>query len=201
MRLTTKPLSAETWADLVAVFVGKGCSFARACWCMCYRESGKPEVPPGQALAETRRRRLGRLATSDTSVGLLGHLATKPVGWISFGPREDFKRLCKSPVMKPVDDEPVWSVVCFVVPSEHRRKGVASALLQAAIRFCKRRGVRLLEAYPIDQREPTNDQWLWHGCASMFEKAGFVEVARRKPKRPVVRLTISAKSGRIASRS
>jgi ribosomal protein S18 acetylase RimI-like enzyme len=90
--------------------------------------------------------------------------------------------------MKPIDDNPVWSILCFVVPSQYRHQGVATALLQGAIAHAKRHGGTLLEAYPIDKIERGSDTWLWHGAKSMYDKAGFVEVARRKPERPVVRL-------------
>jgi GNAT superfamily N-acetyltransferase len=93
--------------------------------------------------------------------------------------------------MKPVDDEPVWSVICFVVPAEFRHQGVATALLQGAIAYARKRGARLLEAYPIDKKARGRDDWLWHGAKSMYDKAGFFEVARRRPERPIVRLELT----------
>jgi len=45
----------------------------------------------------------------------------------------------------------------------------------------------LLEAYPVDKAERSADS-MWFGAKSMYDKAGFTEVARRKPTRPVVRL-------------
>jgi GNAT superfamily N-acetyltransferase len=68
---------------------------------------------------------------------------------------------------------------------------VATALLEGAIRHARRRGVRLLEAYPVDKPGRSPDDWLWHGAKSMYDRAGFVEVARRRPQRPVVRLTLA----------
>ena len=110
--------------------------------------------------------------------------------WLSLGPREDFAKLAKSPVMKPVDDQPVWSVVCFVVPSEHRRQGVARELLAGAIKYAKKRGIRLLEGYPVDGDEPSAASGSCFGSRRMFEEAGFEEVARRRPDRPVVRIQL-----------
>ncbi len=94
--------------------------------------------------------------------------------------------------MKPVDDQPVWSIICFVVPAAHRGQGVARALLDAAVEHARRRKVRLLEAYPVDKPKRSNDDSMWFGAASMFDDAGFAEVARRKPTRPVVRLALAA---------
>src|SRR5512134_1362290 len=66
--------------------------------------------------------------------------------------------------MKPVDDAPVWSIVCFVVPPEFRHRGVAAALLRGAIEYAAKRGARVLEAYPIDKAERGRDDWMWHGA-------------------------------------
>jgi GNAT superfamily N-acetyltransferase len=110
-----------------------------------------------------------------------------PVGWISLGPREHFRKLERSPVMKPVDGGRVWSIVCFVVPGEHRGRGVAKALLKGAIAYARRRKVRILEAYPVDRSARSRDDALWFGTKSMFDAEGFGEVARRRPQRPVVR--------------
>ena len=112
------------------------------------------------------------------------------MGWISLGPRDDYARLANSPVMKPVDEQPVWSIVCFVVPSEFRKQGVARELLAGAIAYAKKRGVKLLEAYPVDKAERSAAEASWFGSKRMFDEAGFGEVARRRPDRPVVRLHV-----------
>jgi GNAT superfamily N-acetyltransferase len=185
------PLTAARFADLAAVFGAKGCSFARGCWCMAYRESGRPAVPPGMSLPEWRRAAMQALADRTPSPGLIGYdSGGRPVGWVSLGPREEFLRLRRSPVMKPVDDLPVWSVVCFVVPAPHRGRGVAASLLGHGIAHARAQGAQVLEAYPYDQPARTNDQFLWHGVKTMFDRAGFTEVARRRPKRPVMRLAL-----------
>jgi len=190
MKLTVKPLTPERWPDLEAVFNAKGCSIARGCWCMFYRESGRQELPPGVSQRDARKAAMKELAGADPPAGLIGYRGKEPVGWVTLGPRADFRKLARSPVARPVDDQPVWSVVCFVVPAPHRHQGVASALLDGAIAWARRQGVTLLEAYPVDKAERSQDDWLWHGAKSMYDRAGFVEVARRKPQRPVVRLRL-----------
>ena len=110
-------------------------------------------------------------------------------------PRMLYAKLKRSPVMKAVDERPVWSIVCFVVPSQYRGQGVARALLDGAIGYAKKRGVALLEAYPVDKPGRSNDDSMWFGAKSMYDAAGFEEVARRKPTRPIVR--IRAAAGRI----
>jgi GNAT superfamily N-acetyltransferase len=189
-RITVRPLTPERWPDLEAIFMAKGCSVARGCWCMFYRRSGKQVLPAGVTPPQANKAALKALAAADPPPGLIGYRGKVPVGWVSLGPREDFAKLARSPVMKPVDDRPVWSVVCFVVPAEHRHQGVAGALLQGAIAWARKRGATLLEAYPVDKHTRTEDEWLWFGTKSMFDHAGFEEVARRKPERPVVRLAL-----------
>jgi GNAT superfamily N-acetyltransferase len=192
MPLTIHPLTAERWPDLESVFNAKGCSIARGCWCMYYRRSGKsPDLQPGESQSERSRNDLKALASLDPPPGLIGYEGKTPVGWISLGPREDYSKLEKSPVMKPVDGQAVWSIVCFVVPSEHRKQGIARAVLAGAIEYARKRGVRLLEAYPVDKAEPLAGESSWFGSKTMYDAAGFEEVARRKPARPVVRLTLS----------
>ncbi len=190
MKLVCKPLTPERWPDLEALFLAKGCSIARGCWCMYYRESGKQAVPAGSSPAAERRKRLKRLTRGEQPPGLIGYRGRTPVGWVSLGLRQDFAKLARSPVMKPVDERPVWSLICFVVPPAYRHQGVASELLRGAIAYAARQGATLLEAYPVDKAERGRDDWLWFGAKSMFDKAGFVEVARRKPERPIVRLAL-----------
>jgi ribosomal protein S18 acetylase RimI-like enzyme len=148
-------------------------------------------VPAGQTLQGVRKLRLQALAGAEPPAGIIAYQGTTPVGWLSFGPRGAYAKLQRSPVMKPVDDQPVWSVVCFVVPPEFRHQGVATALLKAAVAEARARGARLLEAYPVDKATRGADDWLWHGAKSMYDKAGFEEVARRRPERPVVRLKLA----------
>jgi ribosomal protein S18 acetylase RimI-like enzyme len=191
MKLTFAPLNANRWPDLETVFAGKGCSFARTCWCMEYRFSGKrPELEPGQARASANRLALKALVEGGGTPGLIGYRGKTPVGWVSLAPREEYGRLKRSSVMKAVDEQPVWSVICFVVPSDYRGQGVAEALLKAAVTYAKRRGARIVEAYPIDKSTRSSDSFMWFGAKSMYDKAGFTEVARRKPQRPIVRLKI-----------
>lgn len=90
--------------------------------------------------------------------------------------------------MKAVDDRPVWSVIYFVVPSEHRGQGVAQALLDRAVAYARKQGATLIEAYPVDRPGRASDEAMWFGAKSMYDRAGFREVARRKPERPIVRL-------------
>lgn len=190
MKLTVSPLTPDRWPHLETIFKAKGCSVARACWCMAYRLSGAREPPPrGTTRAQMNRAALKALVDAGNPPGLIGYRGKVPVGWVSIGPREEFARLKRSSVMKAVDEKPVWSIVCFVVPAEHRGQGVAQALLEGAVAYARKRGATLVEAYPVDKPGRSNDDDMWFGAKSMFDNAGFEEVARRKPRRPIVRIS------------
>ena len=189
MKLTVAPLTPDRWPDLEAIFNAKGCSVARGCWCMAYRLSGSGEqLPPGVTRAQANRGALKALVDGGRPPGLIGYRDKVPVGWVSIGPREEYAKLKRSPVMKAVDEQPVWSVICFVVPAEYRGQGVAQALLTEAIAYAKKKGATMVEAYPVDKPARSKDDYMWFGAKSMYDNAGFKEVARRKPHRPIVRI-------------
>ena len=158
---------------------------------MFYRLSGKGALTrAGDDQRAGAKAALRGLADQDPPPGLIGYRGKTPVGWISLGPREDFRKLARSPVMRPVDDEPVWSIVCLVVPSEYRGQGVARELIAGAVAYAKQRGVRLLESYPVDGDVDGAAEAPWFGSKHMFDAAGFEEVARRRRDRPVMRLRL-----------
>jgi ribosomal protein S18 acetylase RimI-like enzyme len=192
MGLTVLPVTAERWSDLEAIFTARGCSAARGCWCMFYRKSASHEpLPEGITRAQANRAELKALVDAGDPPGLIGYRGKVPVGWISLAPREEFAKLRRSRVMKAVDDKPVWSVICFVVPSQYRGQGVAQELLQGAVAYAKRHGATLIEAYPVDKAGRSRDDAMWFGAKSMYDRAGFKEVARRTATRPVVRLKLT----------
>jgi ribosomal protein S18 acetylase RimI-like enzyme len=191
MKLRVLPLTPDRWPDLEALFRAKGCSVARGCWCMYYRRSGpRGPLPPRVTPSQANRADLKKLVDAGKPPGLIGYHGKIPVGWVSLGPREEYAKLQRSPVMKPVDDQPVWSVICFVVPGEYRGQGVARALLDGAIAHARKHGAKILEAYPVDRPDRSYDDQMWFGAKSMYDSAGFQEVTRRKPQRPIVRLRL-----------
>lgn len=188
MGFEARPLTPATWADLEALFALPGGSIVRGCWCMYYRRTGKVSV--SGAAGEENKRQLCELVDGGVEPGLVGYLDGAPVGWISLGPREDYLKLQRSPVMKPVDDAEVWSVVCTYVAKAHRGKGLQHRLLRAAVDHARDHGVRLLEAYPVDKPERSHDDFMFFGSRSLYERAGFTEVVRRSPTRVVMRRAI-----------
>jgi GNAT superfamily N-acetyltransferase len=180
-------MTPARWPDLVRLF-GKhgGCA---GCWCMYPRLRHRDYVAGKGA---TNRRRLRSLVAKRTLHAVLAYVDGIPAAWCSFGPRESFVSLERSRILAPVDDRPVWSVVCFYIGRGYRRRGLSTRLLEAAAAYAARHDATLLEGYPHDrERAPLPDAFAWHGLLSSFRQAGFEEVARRSAGRPIVRLRLA----------
>jgi len=186
-KLEFQPVTPDRWSDLETLF-GKNGACA-GCWCMWFRTR---RASWEQKKGEGNRKALKSLVRAgDLVVGILGYVDGKPAGWISFGKREEFPVVENSRLFQRLDDQPVWSVVCFFVARPYRRSGLTSGLLKAAIRVARKKGARIIEAYPVDPRKAaTPDVFAYHGFASVFRSAGFMEVARRSETRPMMRKTL-----------
>jgi GNAT superfamily N-acetyltransferase len=137
---------------------------------------------------ERNRKSMKRLVDQGEMPGILAYLGPRPIGWCAVAPRENYVRLQRSRVLKQIDEQPVWSIVCLLVDKEFRRRGVSVALLNAAADYVRLRGGRIVEGYPVEPR--TNhmpDAFAWTGVASAYRRAGFMELARRSATRPIMR--------------
>lgn len=134
------------------------------------------------------KRALKKIVTKGPPPGVLAYAGRQPIGWCALAPRATYPVLANSRVLKPVDDQPVWSVTCFFIRRDWRRKGVSAKLLAAATAFAIKHGARVVEGYPTDpKRGPQADAFVWTGLLGSFSRAGFTEVARRSPTRPIMR--------------
>jgi GNAT superfamily N-acetyltransferase len=180
------PLTDERWKDFVRLFGKRGA--CGGCWCMWWRQSASEyEASKG----EKNRRKMKKIVASGNPPGIIAYKDGEPVGWCAVAPRSDYPRLSRSRILKPVDDRPVWSIVCLFVAKGCRGMGVSSALVKAAVEFVRERGGRTVEAYPVEpKKKRMPDAFAFHGLAVSFARAGFVEVARRSETRPVMRYEI-----------
>jgi GNAT superfamily N-acetyltransferase len=194
--LAILPLTPERFPDLAALFEEGG--DPKWCWCAYFRYRGRDWT---NSTGVQNREALKGIAGTDPAPGLVAYRDGRAIGWVSLGPREDYERLAFSKILAPIDDTPVWSIVCFVVSRQARGAGTATALLDAAIAYARDHGATALEAYPVDTSgERIASANAFHGTLSMFERAGFGVAARRQwnktsPVRPIVRLGLTPADG------
>ena len=132
----------------------------------------------------------------DVPPGLIAYVDGEPAGWVRVGPRTAQPRLARTrnvagSTTEPLDDGTVWAVTCFVVREQHRGGGLMRDLLDAAVTAAREGGARVVEGYPRDPavgKIPVTELYL--GTVGVFEAAGFTEVARPKPDRALVSLTL-----------
>jgi GNAT superfamily N-acetyltransferase len=186
MKLDFHPLTPDRWDDLARLFGARGA--CGGCWCMWWRLT-RSEFERRKGAGN--RRALRALVKSGREPGILAYDGGEPVGWCAVEPRERYPVLDRSRVLKPVDDTPTWSVTCFFMSKEWRGKGLSTRLLRAAAKHVKSRGGRVLEGYPHDLAGGSlPGAFVFTGLLPAFERAGFREVARRSPKRPIVRKSL-----------
>ena|SRR5215469_2124686 len=129
--------------------------------------------------------------------GLIAYADGRPVGWTRVGPRHGFPGVRENRSLAKVlsgDDPGVWWVTCFAVDRQYRRSGIGAALLQSAVAFARDHGATAVEGHPVDAAGLTAARVagsaLYTGTMAMFIAAGFVEVCRTYPTRPVMRLSL-----------
>jgi GNAT superfamily N-acetyltransferase len=182
MKLQFHPLTPQRWADLETLFGPRGA--CGGCWCMYWR-LGRADFNAGKG--EGNRVAFKQLVADGLVAGILAYDGDEAVGWCAVEPRPQYSRLGRSRVLKPVDETPVWSVTCLFVRKGYRGRGVSVELLRAAVAHVGRQGGRVVEGYPVEPDGRTADAFAYTGLVSAFRKAGFTEVARGSPVRPIMR--------------
>lgn len=192
MTITIVPATAERFDDAEHAFSGGGDGVSCQCqwWTLTntqFQASDRDE----------REQMLRAQVTAEPSPALIAYVDGEAAGWVRVGPRTTQPRLSRTrdfaATSEPWDDPSVWAVTCFVVRKEHRGKGLNSRLLDAAIDHARANGARIVEAYPNDTsatQRSANE--LYRGILSVFESAGFREIARPKPERVIVQLDLNA---------
>ena len=189
--LTAHPATSERFDDLQTALTGGG--DGRGCQCQWFTLSASD----WKHSATAERRELLRAETAGPCPpGLIGYRGQAPAGWVRVGPRTAQPRLARSRTLRPHatqpwDDPDIWAVTCFVIRREFRGDGLMAELLAAAVAHARGGGARVLEGYPTDVvegRHRSND--LFRGVASVFVAAGFTEIARPTPTRPILALTL-----------
>ena len=145
MSWATHPVTPDRFEDFADV-INKNRRTTH-CWCLSHR------LPPEEidALGDgSREQAMRRLCEREHPPGVITYRDGEPVGWCSIGPRSEIPRLDRSRLIRPVDDVPVWSIICVIVRSGHRGQGVTKPLLDGALAYAAANGAPAVEAYPVD---------------------------------------------------
>jgi GNAT superfamily N-acetyltransferase len=172
MSIEIHPATSDRFDDLASILSPNG--KPEVCWCLSYRvTSGEFNALKG----DERPERMRQLTCRDTAPGVIAYVDGEVAGWCGFGPRSEMGRLVRSRTIQRIDDVPVWSVVCFLVRSPFRRRGLAGALLDAAIDYAREHGAPAIEGYPIDpEGGRVSAAFAFVGTTGLFESRGFERV-------------------------
>jgi GNAT superfamily N-acetyltransferase len=180
VKLVVRAVTTELWPALEELFGKAGAS--NGCWCMYWRIGTFYRERP----REKNKVELRQIVRRGPPPGLLAFDGERAVGWCQLTPRDDLPWLDRGRMLARVDEMPVWSISCFYVRRGYRRQGVTRALVDAAVKAARKAGAPAVEAYPWDAKE-SSPGCAYTGYASTFARAGFVEVARRRAARPIMR--------------
>ena len=185
-RFAACPLTLANWDDFVTLLGERGA--CGGCWCMSWRlKKAEFERQKG----ELNKAAMRQLLETGQSPGVLGYVDGRPAGWCAVAPREQFVRLQYSRMLKPLDDQPVWSIVCIFLGKAYRRQGLSTELINAAVEYCRLHGGNIVEAYPAI---PYNDRvpaaFLWTGVPESYSRAGFTIAVQRSKWKLIMRYSI-----------
>jgi GNAT superfamily N-acetyltransferase len=187
------PLTPELWPAFERLFGKNGACMG--CWCMYWR---LPRKDYDAARGDAAKRLFKRRVKEGPPPGVVAFDGEEAIGWLQIGPRADApqwntpKRVSAPTRPADAEDERVWAATCFFVKPGRRRQGVSDALLKAGIALAKQNGARVVEACPIETEGRMDNVSLYVGHVSVFRRAKFKEVARRKDNRPLMRLPLRA---------
>ena len=182
MELSAAPATAAHWPDVVRVLGGPR-SKPTSCWCQRFCVHDK---------RNNRAALLEEIETADVAVGLLAYVDGEPAGWSRVVPRKTLPGIEGNRAVQRLvaKDEAGWWVTCCVVLREHRGHGVGVVLLAAAVEHARSHGASVLDGHPVDisrlKAQPSPSA-LFTGTSPSFHKAGFNEIGRTYPSRPVMR--------------
>lgn len=182
------PLTAEHWPALQDLFGPQGPCYG--CWCNHFR---MPPTLRKPLLGEGARQLFEQRVMKGPPPGVLAFAGDVAAGWLQIGPRAHVPewnnpRRASTPLPDaPAEDECNWAASCFFVRKGFRGQGVTAALLAGGLAFARASGAHLVEAAPMDNEGKRSADGLYVGPESVFQRAGFVEVARQKPGRPLMR--------------
>ena len=190
-RFTARPLTPARWADVEDLF-GPEKGANSGCWCMWPRVTGAEF----KAMSKAGRKRAFKSCVATGPVpGLLLYEKGQAIGWVAVSPRTNvirFEKAKTSAIEPGKNPRTHYAITCFYVRTGHRKRGLMTDLAKAAIDYARKKKAVALDVCPIDTDKPLMWGEGFVGIVSVFAKLGFKEVARRSPRRPLMRLSFKA---------
>ena len=185
-----QPFTPDRWNDFETVL---GTSGIGGCWCTYWVHTSSKAWGEGCAGGKAAGNKAFFLdiVRNGRPPGLIAYESGEPIGWCRVMARSRLPGLANSRHFKTqLDITHTWSLSCFVVRTKHRGRGITTVLTKAAIEFARANGAEVLEVYPTDTEERKSPSIVYTGIASTFKRLGFVEVQRRAPNKPMMRLSL-----------
>ncbi|ADZ70235.1 hypothetical protein [Polymorphum gilvum] len=190
--LAIHPLTPDRWDDLVGLF-GPERGANSGCWCLWPFLRGRDWNAMSR---DERRDGLRDRTETGPAPGLLVYDGSVAAGWVAVGPRAQYIRFQMAKTSMPLDTDPAegpanpYAIPCFYIRSAYRKRGLMPVLARAAVDHATALGADAVDACPIDPDKPLTWGEGFVGIASVFGRLGFEEIARRSPKRPLMRLDL-----------
>lgn len=121
---------------------------------------------------ERNREVLTQALARDEVWGIVALDEERVIGWARLAPASEVPKLADLEPDPPAD---AASLLCMSVTEDRRGRGVARALLVAAIGEARARGFAQLRAYPRPE-DGLDAGGVWTGPRRLFEAHGFVKV-------------------------
>lgn len=189
-KLGFRPLTPDRWVDLVDLF-GPERGACAGCWCMWPRVRG---VEFKSMTKGGRRDAFKAVVKKGPPPGLLAYEGKAAVGWVAVSPRRAVHRFNiarnSASVEEDADLDRTWAISCFYVRNGSRGEGLTTALAKAAVAYARKGKAAAVEVCAIEPDRPLIWGEAFVGVASVFPPLGFKEIARRSPKRPLLRLDL-----------
>lgn len=178
-KLDIRPLTPARADDVKTI---TSSTWGAQCWDLWWRYTDAQRqalgITGGSKDANARRRReiLQKLARRRRAPVLVAYLDGEPAGFVSLGPRDDYGELKRSKTTQPVDDVPAWVIPCITVRKTYRARGIALALLRAAVGYAADHGAPAVEGYPRPDERRFSDGAVFMGTEELFRRAGFRKI-------------------------
>jgi GNAT superfamily N-acetyltransferase len=168
-----RPVNKINWNDFETLFTSKG--GPKYCWCMAWRMT-KEELKNNTS--ECRKAYIKNRVFANIPIGILAYIDNEAIAWCSVAPWETYQRIGGDERINNV-----WSIACFYIKREYRKKGITNILIESAKSYARENGAKYIEAYPVNEDSPS---YRFLGYVKQFEKAGFKHIKKEGKRRNVM---------------